>query len=162
YYSFGGNIKGGYEALSIYDYFKAKKRFYKSLKADESFASFGLATIYYRKDNPFHSLDSAYVYINRAHDSYSIIKEKKKVKFQHLVNPEKIDSLRQTISTAFFNLALTENSIEGYQQFINKHSWAKEVERATFMRDSIAFNNAKDANSSIAYQAFISNYATSI
>src|SRR5690606_35105206 len=114
YYSFGGNIKGGYEALSIYDYFKAKKRFYKSLKADESFASFGLATIYYRKDNPFHSLDSAYVYINRAHDSYSIIKEKKKVKFQHLVNPEKIDSLRQTISTAFFNLALTENSIEGY------------------------------------------------
>ena len=59
-------ITKGFEALQEFNYFEAKKLFTKSLKKYPAPASFGLATIYYRKDNPFHSLDSAYKYIGIA------------------------------------------------------------------------------------------------
>ncbi|MBK9283127.1 MAG: WG repeat-containing protein [Sphingobacteriaceae bacterium] len=57
-----GQIEKGYEALSIYDYFKAKKIFYSLIKKKNSSAYYGLSLIYFRKDNPFHQLDSALKY----------------------------------------------------------------------------------------------------
>ena len=62
--AFGSKIADAYKALSIYDYFKAKHLFYKSLKKSPAEASFGLATIYYRNDNPFSNIDSAAKYIS--------------------------------------------------------------------------------------------------
>ncbi len=61
--TFCNNINKAFEALSIFDYFKAKQLFYKSLKKQPCNASFGLATIYYKTDNPFSNIDSAAKYI---------------------------------------------------------------------------------------------------
>ena len=61
--SYASGIKRGYEALLVKDYFTAKKRLLKGMKYNSSPASFGLATIYSRDDNPFYNLDSAYRYI---------------------------------------------------------------------------------------------------
>ncbi|MCZ2222914.1 MAG: hypothetical protein LC122_04715 [Chitinophagales bacterium] len=58
-----GSIQEAYKALSIYDYFKARQLFYRSLKKQPAAASYGLATIYYRNDNPFSNSDSAAKYI---------------------------------------------------------------------------------------------------
>jgi TPR repeat protein len=60
----------------IFDYFQAKKLFQKSLKKDTSPAAYGLAQIYFRKDNPFHSLDSAYKYIGIAKSTREKVKLK--------------------------------------------------------------------------------------
>ena len=56
-------IDKAYQALSVFDYFKARQLFYKSLKSNQVNASFGLATIYYKTDNPFSNIDSAAKYI---------------------------------------------------------------------------------------------------
>src|SRR5690554_4450406 len=60
---FAGRIDRAFEALEVYNYFKAKDLFYKSLKKDLVPASYGLSIIYGRNDNPFYNLDSAYKYI---------------------------------------------------------------------------------------------------
>ena len=60
---FPNKIKKAYDAFFIYDYFKAKKLAYSSLSKKQHLSSFLLASIYYRNDNPFHQLDSAYKYI---------------------------------------------------------------------------------------------------
>lgn len=57
-----GKLPKAFEALKIYDYFKAKELFYKQLKYNDPCARYGLALIYYRNDNPFHQLDSALKY----------------------------------------------------------------------------------------------------
>ena len=44
--AFGNKISDAYEALSIFDYFKAKQLFYKSQSKFPCESSFGLATIY--------------------------------------------------------------------------------------------------------------------
>lgn len=156
-----GKIENAFEALSIHDYFKAKKLFTKSLKSQESIGTYGLATIFYRKDNPFHSLDSAYVYINRSRESYPLVKDNAKQRYISFINESRIDSLRQLISTRFFEIALNKSTIDGFQQFIEQHSWATEVPRAAYLRDSLAFLDAKQLNNSMAYSTFIGNYPTS-
>ena len=141
---FAGSIDKGYEALRIYDYFKAKEIFTK-MQRQKTYAigSFGLATIHYRKDNPFHQLDSAYVHINRAKEGLEKMKPKDQTKYQQYVDNQKIDSLRQLISTSFFQRAIKESTVDGFQQFIDKHSWAIEFEAATFKRDSLIYNQLK-------------------
>lgn len=156
-----GKIENAFEALSIHDYFKAKKLFTKSLKSQEAIGTYGLATIFYRKDNPFHSLDSAYVYINRSREAYPLVKANAKQRYLSFINESRIDSLRQLISTRFFEIAQNKNTIDGFQQFIEQHSWASEVPRAAYLRDSLAFLGAKKQNNSMAYSTFIGNYPTS-
>lgn len=156
-----GRIENAFQALEIYDYFKAKKLFTKSIKSQEAVGSYGLATIFYRKDNPFHSIDSAYVYINRVKEKYPLIKANAKQRYHTYINEEKIDSLRQLISTQFFEIALGQHSVDGYQLFIEQHGWAMEVPRAVYLRDSLAFESAKEKNNSMAYSTYISEYPVS-
>ena len=58
-----GSISKGYQALKIYNYFEAKRLFEKSLSKEKTSAAFGLSIIYFRSDNPFSNIDSAYKYI---------------------------------------------------------------------------------------------------
>ena len=51
------NIDKAYEALTLFDYFKAKHLFYKNLKKLPTESSFGLATIFERNDNPFSNIE---------------------------------------------------------------------------------------------------------
>ena len=119
----------GFEALEIYDYFKAKSNFEKSLKRYESPASFGLARIYLRKDNPFHSIDSAYYYILRSHASLGKVKEKQLEKLIVFgFSASSVLELRQSIAAEFFVRAEKENTALGYQKFMDDHSWANEME----------------------------------
>ena len=158
----GASIDKAFKALQQFNYFEAKKLFEKSAKSQPSAASYGLAVIYSRTDNPFHQLDSAFVFINRSEASYSGMKEKQKVamkkyNFDYL----QIVALRNEISKAFFDLELKrldELSLDAYQK---KHPWAIEKERAITLRDSLGFEKAKTANTANAYNEFLSKYPAS-
>lgn len=160
--SFSFRIKKGFEALSVHDYFNAKKSFYKGLKYDPSAAAFGLATIYSRDDNPFYHRDSAYRYIVLADSTFEGSKDKKKAKWsKYGWTRTGIDSIRQVISTQFFNVAKNENSVASYTDFISAHPWSVECAPATNTRDSIAFLKVVFENTSEAYDTFIAQYPTS-
>ena len=157
-----GKIEKGFIALKEYNYFKAKDLFEKSLKKNVAAASYGLAAIYSKNDNPFYSLDSAFNFVMKAEFSYGLISEKKKNHFKEFnFDYNAILDLRSTISSAFFAIAKSQNSINSYTNFIHVHPWANEIIEATTARDSLAFELAKKENTSIAYQYFLDNYPLS-
>ena len=162
YTSFASGIKGGYEALSVKDYFTAKKTFSKGMKYNSSPASFGLATIYSRNDNPFYNLDSAYRYILIADSTWDITKDRKKEKWKiYGWTCEGIDSLKLEISSKIYNSVRIVNTESAFSNFVMEHPWSREYERAIYSRDSIAFFGAVISNSAIDYQEFILKYPES-
>ncbi len=157
-----GGVDKGYEALAQYDYFKAKKYFTKALKYNESAGAQGLAIIYYRDDNPFHSFDSAYVYILRSIETFDMVKERKKEKYKtYGFTKDSLYALRQSISTAYYEEAMDAPSVAGLTTFINAHPWAMERPEAIDTRDSLAFFMAVKENTSSSYKAFIETYPDS-
>ncbi len=153
----------GFEALEIYDYFKAKQNFEASLKRNESPAAYGLASIYLRKDNPFHCIDSAYFYILRSHASLGHVKAKQLEKLSVFgFSTASIIDLRQRISSEFFKQAEKENSAWAYQKFMDDHSWANEMEVARYRRDSIAYEDARHIGSSVAFEGYRDNFTGSV
>lgn len=157
-----GKIEKGYEALKIYNYFEAKRIFTKTIKKDSSASAFGLATIYFRNDNPFHSLDSAYKYVNISEKTFKNISVEKKTKllyygFDYL----RIVELRSKVSTEFYHIAVKNNTIAGYNQFITNNDWSQEKFHAIIKRDSLAFEVAVKIHSSKGYQNFMDVYPTS-
>ena len=161
-FAFAGKIEKGFQALREFDYFKAKSIFEGTITKQESPSSYGLAIIYYRNDNPFHSLDSAYTFVQRAEKNYGNLTEKKKVQYKSFgFDYSTILDLRSQISSAFFVLANKDNTVDSYTNFMNLNPWANELFLATSKRDSIAYENAKSINTSSAYQYFLSTYPAS-
>jgi hypothetical protein len=155
-------LEKGFKALEEYNYFEAKKIFLKTIKKDSSASGFGLATIFFRNDNPFHSLDSAYRYICISERYFISVSDKekeflRKYKFEYL----NIIELRAKISHEYFNIALKENSILGYDKFIKNNDWSNDRFQAIHKRDSLAFEGAQKINTSSALSEFINNYTTS-
>jgi hypothetical protein len=152
-------ITKGFEALKEFNYFEAKKLFSKSLKKHPAPASFGLATIYYRKDNPFHSLDSAYKYIGIAKKNMASLKLKTRVKLEvYNYSDEAILELDQQISRAFYTICSNEASVICFNNFIKNHPYSLLLSKAIAKRDSIDFIETKKVNSSKATQDFLNKY----
>lgn len=154
-------IERAYEALKIYDYFKAKRCFEQTLKRHVSASSYGLATIYYRSDNPFHNIDSAFRYILISDSTYKQLDEKRKayyVKIAREFDYVNLYLLKTKISTEFFKLAAKENSIDSYDKFLKDHPWSNEYFTALHLRDSIAFAHALSFNTSTSLGVFMKNY----
>jgi hypothetical protein len=160
--AFSQNIKKGFHALEMHDYFKAKQIFEKRLKKEQAPASFGLAQIYFRNNNPFYNIDSAHRYIVQSIENYDLLKPKKQLKYQRFnFSMETATALRQEISNELFFRARQEDSESGYARFIADNFWATQVPYAVFLRDSCAFEFAAAASTSEAMQNFLDRYPTS-
>ncbi len=154
-------IEKAYEALKIYDYFKAKKYFERSLKKHPAAAAYGLANIYYRNDNPFHQIDSAYRYIVIADSAYQLLQEERKAYYSSIapgLDYVNIVLLKTKVSTEFFKLASKENTLQSYDRFMQEHPWANEFYTATHRRDSIAFSKAELVHNSQSMEQFMHSY----
>lgn len=155
-------IKRGNEALIIHDYFKAKKLLTKGLKYNIAPASFGLAAIFSRNNNPFFNLDSAYRYIKIADATWNSAKQRKKDKWKmYGWTRSGIDSLRTLISSKFYKVAKKRNTISAYSEFIINHPSALEYQEVVDVRDSMAFFRAVHLNSANSYQDFMTSYPES-
>ena len=160
--TYSKSIEDGFEALKIYNYFEAKRIFEQKIKKNESASSFGLATIYYRKDNPFHNLDSAFRYVLKAEKTFFLVKPKvleslSKFNFNEL---EIIELIRK-ISSSYFIITKKINSEIAYQEFLTIHPWANERFSAISKRDSLAFYAAMEINTSQSFKMFLSKYPES-
>ena len=152
-------ITKGFAALQEFNYFEAKKLFSKSLKKYPAPASFGLATIYYRKDNPFHSLDSAYKYIGIAKKNMASLKLKTKIKLEvYKYSDEAILELDQQISKAFFTICSNEESVGCFNDFIKNHPYSLLLSKAINIRDSLDFIETKKLNTSKSTRDFLLRY----
>lgn len=154
--SFATSISNAYNALSIYDYFKAKQLFYKSLKKFPMESGYGLATIYSRVDNPFSNIDSAakYITISRLHfidtASYS----------NYHLNANSISQLAETISILGFKKYNELHSVIAYNTFLYYYQFANDNLKIKCynLRDSITYKNYLAYQSSDSVNVFLMQY----
>jgi len=162
-FSYGGKIQHAFEALNEYNYFQAKKLFEKSEKKEKSIASYGLSIIYFRQDNPFHNLDSAYSKIVSSEATYAAIKEKKRIKYcVYSFDYAAILSLREQISSALYERTVKRNTEADFVLFLKNNYWAKEYNKAIIKRDSLAFETAQRLDNSVDYREFLDKYPHSL
>lgn len=160
--TWAGGVDQGYKALHLYDYFKAKKKFKKALKYNESPGAQGLAIIYYRNDNPFHSYDSALIYIERSIATFDMVKSRKQLKYaKYGFTKDSLYAIRQNVSSQFYKRAYDQFTEASFTEFIKGHPWAREIGEATSIRDSIAFFKAVKLNTSESYKLFMDTYPES-
>ncbi|MBK6526012.1 MAG: hypothetical protein IPG07_10990 [Crocinitomicaceae bacterium] len=160
--SFAGKIEKGYQALEIYNYFEAKKLFEESLKNNVVPAAYGLSVIYFRTDNPFHNIDSAYNFIIRSMSSFPSLDLKSRLKIAELgVDSLSIVQQRERISEVLYIRAIHKNTVEDFNFFIHKNFWSAKLDSAVFKRDSLAFLIADTKGQSKDYQEFMNSYPTS-
>lgn len=149
-------IESGFEALSIYDYFKAKKIFYKELKKNKAYASFGLATIYYKNDNPFSNNDSACKYAHLSFNSFKMDHENKTM-HGFVIDSSSIITLCNQIAKKLFQQALNERTEEALNHFLRQNYLADPLllDQAVDIRDAIVYDRIMKVNKSDSTLQFI-------
>ena len=155
-----GGLEKAFEALNIHDYFKAKDRFYKTLKKQPAVSAYGLVSIYSKNNNPFYNLDSALYYSKMATSSFWLItSEKQKLKYKSFgLDTVSICSQRDMVDEKCFISASEQNTIEAYNYFITQNKGALRSGKAIINRNILAFNNAKKMNTSSVYKFFLETY----
>jgi hypothetical protein len=154
-------IDKAYAALHEYDYFKAKKLFYTQLKKSRVEASFGLATIYYRNDNPFYKLDSAYKYIAICRNAFANLSAEKKQKITHNLSDSAIVALHDSISQKAYVVFLKDVTIQSAEKYVEIFHTSTYVKDVLCKRDSLVFNEIKNSQQSAVITNYINMYPQS-
>ncbi|MBP7809147.1 MAG: WG repeat-containing protein [Bacteroidia bacterium] len=134
-------IEAAYEALSIYDYFKAKKLFYGELKkSHKAAAAYGLATIYFRTDNPFSNTDSASKFITLAGNYYKTTRLKESY-FNYKIDSLSILICADSIAEKSLLKASKTNTVKAYEQFLlaNPYATFQQKFNALYLRDELSY-----------------------
>ncbi|MEQ8907974.1 MAG: WG repeat-containing protein [Vicingaceae bacterium] len=157
-----GKIERAYEALEVFNYFKAKELFDKVKDKDIVAAPFGLSVIYGRNDNPFYNLDSAFHYILQADSNYLKLVPKGIEDLHELdVDSMRIENWKDSIDRKVFEKIAANPSVSLWETYINKHFDSPYLQQAIEARDQLAFAFAKEKNTADAYQFFIQTYPNS-
>lgn len=156
---FAGKIDKAYEALKIYDYFKAKSLFQEVLEDEPVAARYGLTIIYYRNDNPFHNLDTAYSYIQKVEVNFEELRNKDKDKLlNYSIDSDKISNLKNNIVLAFWNNTKDTKSVRSLTAFIKKFPEFYDIENVIQIRTDLSFDNTEEENTFQSYGSFLKTY----
>lgn len=154
--SFSAKKNKAFEALRIYDYFKAKKLFQEQLRKKDPAAFYGLSLIYYRNDNPFHQLDSALKYCSMGFN----LKGNSSTSFTYSgfeVNTTSFQQLIDSIATKILNHIHSDPTITKYNHFLSTaYLCNKNLLNEAFQeRDELEYSSALSFNNSDSTYAFI-------
>jgi hypothetical protein len=156
-------IKKGFEALRIYDYFKARKFFHREQKKKiNPFSSYGLAVIHSRHDNPFYNLDSASKYIRLSYHTYACGTQPLQVAGFY-IDSLSILSLADSVARMKFAAIKNDRSIETWDTFLwtNYLCSAKITKEAVNIRDELEFTEVIHGNQSIITSNYLVTHPTS-
>jgi len=161
--AYAGRIEKAYDALSIYNYFKAKRLFEKRLKKEVVASAFGLSIIYGRSDNPFTNIDSAHKYIYLAANQAQYLNDRERERLNRLgVDSTDIQMWKDTIDYKGYEVVMEEGNLFAFKQYIASHPNSKWKDKVVESRNALAFTLAKEENSVAAYKNFIFQYPTAI
>ncbi|MEN8138196.1 MAG: WG repeat-containing protein [Bacteroidota bacterium] len=156
---FAGKIDKAYEALNVFDYFKAKSLFESSLKREPTAASYGLSMIYYRNDNPFHNLDNAYMYIENAELTYGeASKKKKEFLLKFYIDSLQISKHKNDVISALWGEVKGSRNIIVINDFIDDYPSYEDIDDVKKSRNDLAFELADSVGSIQSYREFYTTY----
>lgn len=150
-------LEKGFEALRIYDYFLAKKLFYEQQKKKpDTYASYGLAVIYCRNDNPFFNLDSAGKYIRVSFHAYATSAQSQTLSGFVIDKPAILD-LSDTIARKMYQVIKQLNMVNAYNFFLQNFYLAGEdlKREVVYARDQLEFNAVIESNNSDSTRQFM-------
>jgi len=148
-----------YQALSVFNYFEAKKLFYASIKTNPTQASYGLSVIFNRIDNPFSDIDSAAKYI-----SIALKNTNDSALFSSFViKKESIKTLAETIALKGYIKYCKNNLVDSSNHFLAHFSFAKDslIQCAFLVRDDCLYQKLLVYKSSDSVKLFILNHPES-
>ncbi len=157
--AWGNKLSDAYKALSIFDYFKAKQLFYKSISKYPSASAYGLSTIFSRTDNPFSNIDSAAKYISI---SKNYFKDSVSYSGYH-INSKSITELSVKIADKGFEVYCNNRSVEQIHYFLVHFYFATDslLLISYFLRDSLVLAQALTSQSSKKVKEFMLDYPQS-
>lgn len=136
------SLKSGFEALRLFDFFKAKQIFTSKLNKEPAAANYGLTLIHTDSLNHFYSLDSAFVRIKKADDAYRILEPKKQLKYRiYSLSDSSIQQVKLGIYTNAFAFAQKINTPEYLQYYLDYYTGSPFVEEAKRLRICAHFND---------------------
>ncbi len=154
--TYANKISEAYKALSIYDYFKAKQLFYKCNTKKPVEASYGLAIIYLRTDNPFSNIDSAAKYIAISKHQF-----KDTITYSSFhINKTTVNYLSTQICEKGFNTYSAKHTVCDYNYFLSVFYFASDslLNQAYYLRDELAYSTIKSKQSSDSVKIFLLQY----
>lgn len=160
HFAYSGKIEKAYTALSIFDYFKAKQLFYSTLQKNNYEASYGLAIIYSRNDNPFSNVDSACKFIKNAKQHF-----KDSISFGAFhINLNSIEKLEHVIATKGFAKYSRTNNTDSLNYFLTHFYFAPDSLREWCWqkRDLNELNRYKYSGSSDSVLVYLQTYPESV
>lgn len=159
YFAFCGKIEKAYQALSIFDYFKARQLFYSSLQKNRCEASYGLAVIYSRNDNPFSNIDSACKFIKEASHHFKDTASFGKFHINH----SEIKALADVIARKGFLKYGHQNNTDSLNYFLKHFYFASDSLREICWRsrDLMELNRHKAWKSSDSMSLYLQKYPES-
>jgi hypothetical protein len=163
-FSTAGKIAEAFEALSVHDYFKAKKLFYAvNKKQYDAQASYGLAIIFNRNNNPFYNVDSATKYIHISLNCLGV-KPANPPQSGFSADQRSIQELLDTIAHKQLKMCLLENSIKVYDDFLLRNYLASDKLRfaAIANRDELEYNQIIELNKSDSTRLFLQQHPLSV
>jgi hypothetical protein len=149
-------LEKGFEAMAGHDYFKAKKLFSEiNRSGPDTYASYGLATIFSRNDNPFFNLDSAGKYVRLSHNLFTATPKLLKLA-GIMVDGPAILNLADTIARAQVSALKKENSTARYDRFLQDFIASEKIKNeVVYLRDELEFNTVLSVNKSDTTEAFL-------
>lgn len=173
-----GNLKNGYKALNIYNYFEAKRLFAKQLKpltkvllkdvnnpkfnsVPLAIASTGLATIYVRTDNPFSNLDSAYKYAKIGQSLWLHSTSEQKAKYNKLFIIADTNLVTNTLLGVYkrgYTEALAQNNTKAIEEYLAKFPDSPQAQDAGNRKEFLDWTTALATQNYQSIQDFLIQY----
>ncbi|MEO8067276.1 MAG: WG repeat-containing protein [Flavobacteriales bacterium] len=156
---FKSKLEKGFDALAIQDYFKARTNFRAQTDRHPSAAWYGLSVITGRADNPFYQVDSSYTFIQKADAAFTGASDKERFKMKRFgVDHDAILAQKNLVGDQAWELTTKVNTIAAYDRYMNTFLFSAHAAEAKLVRDHLAYQEARSANSSGSYSAFIERY----
>lgn len=154
---YASKLESGFKALSVYDYFKAKKLFNSNFKSKtDPYSSYGLALIYSRNDNPFHNLDSASKYAAVSYNLFFKKREKKQF-YTFKIDSSSILQLVDSVAIKDFQRVKKDKSVLRCSDFLKRNYLADKnlINEVVYLRDELEYNETLGYNNSIQTKEFV-------
>ncbi|HTF02545.1 MAG TPA: WG repeat-containing protein [Bacteroidia bacterium] len=156
---YAGKLEKGFEALRVYNYFRAQELFIQCEDRHPAGAHYGLALIYSRTDNPFHNIQRAHHQVLSSRWAYATSSVKEKIRLQKLgVNDSLIVLLEHRIDTVAYQETKQKSSVAAWNMFIDEYCGSTMIAPAIILRNELAFAEAGNANTWEAYKSFYETY----
>lgn len=154
-----GRLERAFDALEVYNYFKARQLFLKAHQRHPAGAAYGLALITARTDNPFHDPNRAHNYIQEAIWSYAVSSTAERNRLQKLgVTDSVLFRLQQSIDSLGLKAAIKAGTVAALDLYIDSYCHSPLITDATTARNARAYSEAVGVHTWQAYLHFIEQY----